>query len=286
VLGRRKDGLHALESLVAPISLADEVTVSRELRDETHAERDVLRVYGLPPCDLAARAAREYGHAHGIVGNILVGLNKNIPTAAGLGGGSSDAAAVLALLEAHFGRPAPLGLPFALGCDVPFFRQSTPAWVTGAGEHVAPVKLPRIALVVATPAAFLLTKDVFAAWDAAELTRGTTNGNNSAPCNSREAPGDVQHFSGVTDVAAWIRRVGNDLRGVSIRLCAEVEPLEAMLVEGGALAVSMSGSGPSVFGVFASQEHARQVAEAIRARGCPFAEAVSTVKGPWGTFEE
>ncbi|MBI3072478.1 MAG: hypothetical protein HYY84_10220 [Deltaproteobacteria bacterium] len=276
VVGRRADGLHAIESLVAPISLADEVSVTHEPRDESYAERNVLAVYGLPASDLAARAAWEYGRAHGIVGNILIGLKKRIPTAAGLGGGSSDAAAVLTLLEARFGRPAPDGLPFSLGCDLPICRAATPAWVTGAGETVTPAELPEIALVVATPSAFLLTRDVFAAWDEAQLTHGGASGINFAPCDSRDALQEGQRFWGLTDVTELVLRVGNDLREVAGRLCPEIGHWESVLKEEGALAVSMSGSGPTVFGVFAEFDRAREVALSLRARGCPFAEAVTS----------
>src|SRR5262245_56190362 len=157
IVGRRTDGYHELESLFAPIDLADAIALQIE---SSRAVEVVLAITGeaggAPPGDanLAVRAARAFLARSGIAARVAIGLTKRTPVPAGLGGGSSDAAAVLRGLAQAF--PAALQdeeleeIALGLGADVPFFLDPGPAWVTGIGERREPVGgLPSLALLLA-----------------------------------------------------------------------------------------------------------------------------------------
>ena len=172
VTGRRADGYHLLESLFALIDLAD--TVALAIRDDGRIRR-VRDVDGVPPsADLALRAARALQQASGTRLGADVDIAKRIPLGGGLGGGSSDAAAVLVALNRLWGvrmsraELATLGL--ALGADVPFFVHGENAIVRGIGEVVTPVSLPRQWLALAMPAVSVATAAIFAS---PHLTRPT-----------------------------------------------------------------------------------------------------------------
>jgi 4-diphosphocytidyl-2-C-methyl-D-erythritol kinase len=170
VVGRRADGYHLLESLFALIDLADIVTLARRPDGAIERTRDLPGVAAAD--DLAVRAAILLKEATGVREGVSIAIDKQIPQGAGLGGGSSDAAAVLLGLN----RLWDLGLPreeiarlgLALGADVPFFVHGDNAFVRGIGENVEAVSLPRRWLALAMPSVRVPTSEIFAA---SELTR-------------------------------------------------------------------------------------------------------------------
>ena len=155
ILGRRPDGFHNLESLVVPISLADEISVETGIGQGVRVHCDDPAV---PQDDsnLAAVAARQF-HSHtGIRFDARIGIKKRIPSGAGLGGGSSDAAAVLVALdsifETHLGSDGLERIASNIGSDVPFFIRRVPAWMRGRGEDIEPAEWPgQLALVLLKP---------------------------------------------------------------------------------------------------------------------------------------
>lgn len=141
ILGRRTDGFHDLESLVAPVSLADEITVNVGIGQGVRVRCDDPTV---PDDDsnLAAVAARQF-HSHtGIRFSARITIRKHIPAGAGLGGGSSDAATVLVALdsiyETNLGAAVLEKIGANIGSDVPFFIRRVPAWMRGRGERIEP----------------------------------------------------------------------------------------------------------------------------------------------------
>ncbi|MGH8048028.1 MAG: 4-(cytidine 5'-diphospho)-2-C-methyl-D-erythritol kinase, partial [Chthoniobacterales bacterium] len=141
ILGRRPDGFHDLESLVTPISLSDEITVDVGIGQGVRVRCDDPSV---PQDDsnLASVAARQF-HSHtSIPFNARIGIRKRIPAGAGLGGGSSDAAAVLVALDSIFetnlGVSGLEKIGANIGSDVPFFIRRVPAWMRGRGERIEP----------------------------------------------------------------------------------------------------------------------------------------------------
>ncbi len=244
ILGRRADGFHELESVFAPLDLADEI----ELEIAPAARPDVqLALAGAPagvPADesnLAVRAATGFLAAAGLAREVKIRLTKRIPAAAGLGGGSSDAGAVLRALAASFpdalGPQALARLALALGADVPYFLAPCPARVGGIGERIQPLAdFAPLACLLVNPGVPLSTAAVFAAYDA----------------RPARPPAAIDPELGL-DLA-------NDLAQPAEQLCPAIAPLRERLRAQGARAVGLSGSGPTIFGIFS---HA---AEAARAR--------------------
>lgn len=247
ILGRREDGYHLLESLFVPIDLVDRVQI--EPRDTPSVALQLDGdVPGVPAdgSNLALRAARAFLAAAGIEAGLGLVLEKRIPASAGLGGGSSDAAAVLrGLARLYPDAISPeglLGLALGLGADVPFFLDPRPALVTGIGERIEAISgLPAFPLLLAHPGAPLATPDVYRAYDAlpASLTPVQT-GSTMLRISALRECGD----------GALAELLENDLEPVVGRLCPRITELREVIEGSGALAVGMSGSGPTVFGIF------------------------------------
>lgn len=264
IVGRRPDGYHELASAFVPIDLADAL----ELQIAPAVHREVtLRVTGeaadVPPGreNLAVRAAEGFLEAAGRGARVEIRLDKRIPAGAGLGGGSSDAGAVLRGLAAHFpgalSAEALARLALRLGADVPFFLAPAPSLVTGIGERIAalPGRLPRLWLLLVKPAASLATGRVFAAWDAA--ARSGARPFDPAPAWRAALARPPAEFP-----AALAGLLHNDLAAAAEALCPQLAELREALGKCGARAVGLSGSGPTLYGVFAG----REAAEAARGR--------------------
>jgi 4-diphosphocytidyl-2-C-methyl-D-erythritol kinase len=257
IVGRRPDGYHELESLFVPLDLADELAIEIE---PAGAPSVTLRVEGdasgAPDGagNLAARAAELFLAETGLRLRVEISLRKHTPVAAGLGGGSSDAAAVLLALAEHApGALAPerlRALALRLGADVPFFLDPRPSWVRGIGERIEPVAgVPSLALALAGPGEPLATREVFRAYDALAAA--------SPPATSGAGPAPAVRLD---DPAALARLLHNDLEPPAVRLCPAIRRLRRELETRGARAVGLSGSGPTLFGVFESLAAAKAAA--------------------------
>lgn len=255
VMRRRADGYHELESLFLPLDLADEIRLEAAAAPRARVELHLAQPAPAVPADaenLAARAARAFLEAAGLGARVEIELTKRTPVAAGLGGGSSDAGAVLRALAERFpdalAPEALAALALELGADVPFFLDPRPCWVRGVGERLESVGgLPSLALVLANPGFPLATAEVYRAFDA--LHPGWSRPESPA----RDlAPPDP------SELAGWVE---NDLAGAALRLCPAIGRLRERLRALGALAVGMSGSGATVFGVFANAGAARGALE-------------------------
>lgn len=175
VIGRRPDGFHQIETLIAPISLADEITLTA-----TSAEGVIDFTCDDPTLpagkdNLAVRAARLFLDGTGTRAGVAIELRKRIPHGAGLGGGSSDAASVLLRLNRMFEtklmRPQLTTLAASIGSDVPFFVVESAAICRGRGELAEPITLPRaLPLLLLKPAFGVPTPWAYGRWkDAKEL---------------------------------------------------------------------------------------------------------------------
>lgn len=269
-------GYHELASVFVPIDYADEVELALEDARpgappvELRVEGDVP---GVPagPSNLAARAAAGFLEAAGAPLRVRLLLRKRVAAGAGLGGGSSDAGAVLRGLAALLpGAVAPAALErlaLTLGADVPFFLDPRPAWVTGIGERREPLpEMGPVDLVLAHPGVPLATAAVFLAFDEA---RGST----SAALTRPDPPSTMPALSGLPgqrpgsdprDLASQLDTLlENDLEPAALRLCPAIGRLREALRSVGALGVGLSGSGPTVFGVFADAAAARKAADGL-----------------------
>lgn len=265
VVGRRADGYHLLESAFAPLDLADRLRIQIEPAAVTEVRLEVAgHAAGVPagPENLVVRAAQAYLKAAHVTARVSIELEKVVPVGAGLGGGSSDAATTLRALAEHYANaiaPAALAaLALSLGADVPFFLDPRPAWVTGVGEQIAPFDEPLrpLDLVLVTPSPGLPTADVFRGFDAT-LT---------PPRASRRMP-PLRGSPGRNLIAALedegshlAELLTNDLEPVATQLRPAIQRIRGELERIGARTVAMSGSGPTVFGLFRTSEQARAAA--------------------------
>jgi 4-diphosphocytidyl-2-C-methyl-D-erythritol kinase len=240
IVGRRRDGYHELESLVAFADLADVLTF------EPRAPADILvtgpfaAATGPAGENLVLKAAR----AMNLDGGRFT-LEKNIPVAAGLGGGSADAAAALRLIAQANGMslddPRLRDAARACGADVPVCLVSRARVMRGIGDELsAPIRLPPVPAVLVHPRVHLPTKDVFAAFDM-----------NDASEPAEEMPSDPRALLG------WLAKGGNDLTRAAISLVPAVaEILQALAALPGCRIARMSGSGAACFGLFSSAQDA------------------------------
>ncbi len=248
---RRADGLHELCSLFEPLALADLIAVSESERDEVLCPG----VEGDPADNLAARALaalREHGWERS---PLRIEISKRVPVAAGLGGGSGDAAAVLRLAAGEVGDlPA---LAAELGADVPSQLRPALALVSGAGEGVEPLPAPAPHVAVLLPGGGgLSTAAVFGEADRLGLGRPAAELADLAP-RLRAAAG-----AGASPLA-FPELLVNDLEPAARSLRPDIgDALDALREAGAPLAI-LSGSGPTAVGLFADLDAARAAAERL-----------------------
>ncbi|MGI8616242.1 MAG: 4-(cytidine 5'-diphospho)-2-C-methyl-D-erythritol kinase [Actinomycetota bacterium] len=254
VLGRRDDGYHDIETLLLPISFADHVIV--EPASELTLSLDGPAAAGVPQdeTNLAIRAARALAAeaGGGSPPGARITIDKRIPTAAGLGGGSADAAAAFLLLDSLWGtglgRDGLVRLAARIGSDVPALLLGEPAYCGGRGEVVEPVLLQTTTWVVKPFAFGVSSADAYARWDDAAAT-GPDPG---ALIAAAEAGNDELLGSALF----------NDLQGPVAVDHPEISETIVTFIEAGARGAVMSGSGPTVVALcsFAS---AQDVADAV-----------------------
>lgn len=269
-------GYHELASVFVPIDYAD--TVEIELVEGRPGMPPVeLRVAadvpGVPAdaSNLAFRAAAAFLERAGAPARARLLLHKRVAAGAGLGGGSSDAGAVLRGLAALLPGAVDPGqleaLAVALGADVPFFLDPRPAFVTGIGERrQALPEIGSLAFVLAHPGVPLATAAVFRAFDEATVPRAAALTRLDPPSTMPSLSGlrghgaasDLRHLASQLDTL-----LENDLEPAALRLCPAIGPLREALRRAGAQGVGLSGSGPTVFGLFPDAAAARNAAERL-----------------------
>lgn len=247
VVGKRPDGYHDVAMLMVRLSLHDRVRVTLTSGDQVVVDCPGLEL-AAGEQNIAARAAHLFLEHIGAKAGISIAIDKLIPAAAGLGGGSSNAAAVLLALDDLLGtdlsRAELQSLGVRLGADVPFFLcGEMAAWATGIGEVLVPWRaLPLCHLVLVNPRFAVSTAWVY---------------QNLVLTRCRRMTKIPRFPEKMEDVAALLH---NDLEAVTSARHPEIDMIKGRLVEAGAFGTLMSGSGPTVFGVFAEQAVAEDVA--------------------------
>lgn len=234
ITGRRDDGYHLLQSVFMLIDWCD--TLHFELRNDgliTRADLGTEASEVLPAEDLVVRAARALQKACGTPLGVHIGLEKRIPSQAGMGGGSSDAASCLLALQRLWGVKLPTAqlqsIALGLGADVPFFLCGGNAWVEGVGEKITPLVLPPARFVVVKPPAGLATDAIFRSPSLKRDSDTATIVGFAAHSN-----GSVYGFG------------HNDLQSVAQTLCPQVgQSLDWLSMQD--LQGRMTGSGSAVF---------------------------------------
>ncbi|GAB6172552.1 4-(cytidine 5'-diphospho)-2-C-methyl-D-erythritol kinase [Paradesulfitobacterium aromaticivorans] len=254
ITGRRADGYHELQSVMQSISLYDVIRVWRR------GDGITCRCGELSgPFNLAYRAAEKFVLRLGKTAGIEIEIEKKIPLEAGLAGGSSNAAAVLRVLNELYGSPLSgeelRELAGSIGADVAFCLDGGTMWATGRGEILAELPpAPRLELVVAKPLAGVNTKEAYRRFDEEGQT-GSLNQDDWIQALTAGRP---------EQVAALL---SNDLEEVSIRMVPEIGHIKRIMLKSGCYGALMSGSGSAVFGLAYGQEQALTIARELRAQG-------------------
>ena len=257
VTGRRSDGYHLLDSLVVFAGLSDRLTFRPAQSISLSLNGRFADAAGPDGDNLALRAAAALREAAGTVAGAEIELEKNIPVAAGLGGGSADAAAVLSGLAGLWGIArdsvdlAALGLE--IGADVPACLAARPSFVGGIGEAVEPAPdLPEAGLLLVNPDIRVATPAVFAA----------RRGGFSPAGRFADPVGTVE------DLAALLAERGNDLTEAAVRLAPAIDDVLSALAElPGCRLARMTGSGATCFGLFDDLSAAAAAAPGIERDG-------------------
>jgi 4-diphosphocytidyl-2-C-methyl-D-erythritol kinase len=254
ITGKRPDGYHELRTVFQTISLADKLHISIEPKGNASVFFLTSTDPDLPTEDnLVMRAIRAIAPEIGFVGSVRVHLEKNIPVARGLGGGSSDAAAALIGMLRLTGADLPLErlmeIAASLGADVPFFLFGGRALAVNRGDEIYPLEDgPKRTVVVVSPKGIgVPTKDAYS-WLAPELTRLAN-------------PHRIWRFCAL----CWSRQeaLSNDFEGPVFSRHPRLREIHADLLERGAADAALAGSGSAVFGVFRNPARARRAARAF-----------------------
>ena len=257
VIGRREDGYHDLRMVMQTVDLTDTLTLTEE-EEEGVRMRTNLRYLPADNRNLAAIAAKKFWEANGCNGKGLsIDLNKNIPVCAGMGGGSADAAAVLRALNEQSGLHLPVEqlakIGEQVGSDVPYCVLGGTALAEGKGERLTPLPpLPDCHIVICKPAFSISTPELFGCID----------------CRKIRCRPDTEGILGALqdgDLAGVARRLYNVFEDVlTDRRGTVIGQIKGELIAHGALGAAMSGTGPTVFGLFDDQEKAKGAYAALK----------------------
>ncbi|MBM3950044.1 MAG: 4-(cytidine 5'-diphospho)-2-C-methyl-D-erythritol kinase [Rhodospirillales bacterium] len=253
VVGRRPDGYHLLDSLVAFADIGDTVEARADERLSLAVDGPFADAIPAGDDNLVLRAGYALAELAGEKRGAAIRLTKRLPAASGIGGGSADAAAALrALMCLWNANPAPealAALALRLGADVPVCLGGRAAFMGGIGEELAPAPpLPKASIVLANPGQAVATPEVF---------RRRT-GPFSRPARFAEAPGDAARL------ARLLKARGNDLEEPARAICPAIgDVLAALRRQPGCLIARMSGSGATCFALFAEPGAARAAADAV-----------------------
>ncbi len=257
VLGRRADGYHELASIMQSVDLHDDVElelgpsgISLEVKGDATVPEDSRNIAWKAALAFFASVQKEPA--------VAITLTKRIPAAAGLAGGSADAAAVLRALNTYFGHPLTLAqlqtIGEGLGADVPFCLVGGTQWAQGIGERLTPVTaMPPYALLLAKPEMGISTQEVYRNLNSDSFGDHFTNR-------------FLQELEQGQPYAA-LRHVGNALETVTLPKVPQCQWWKDTMHRYGAAAQLMSGSGPTVFGIFTDDERAYRAWNAIRHQG-------------------
>jgi 4-diphosphocytidyl-2-C-methyl-D-erythritol kinase len=254
VLYKRPDGYHEVESIMQTVSLKDwiflklipgpAIELSSNCQELPRDERN-----------LAYKAARLMMEEYQLDAGMAIHIDKNIPIGAGLAGGSADAAAVILGINEMFQLNRPreelMALGKKIGADVPFCIAGKTALARGIGEKILPLKpLSNFGLVLAKPPYYVSTQEVYSRLDVKTIQKRP------------DTPAMMEHIE-QRDIGEIASGLCNVLEEVTLKLYPELELIKQHLISHGALGSLMSGSGPTVFGLFESARDAERAAEKI-----------------------
>jgi len=262
VTGRREDGFHLIESFVAFADIGDEITVARHDGFDISVSGPFAPLLQNEKNNIALEAAISFVNGfRDCLPGVHVDLVKNLPIAAGMGGGSSDAAAVIRalayLVDINVSRTAAGQLAVGLGADVSVCLDPQASFMSGIGNIVTTLPaLPEIYAILVNPNIKMLTGAVFAALAVPGAIR-----------RDEEGLKPEHAFVDAHDLAGFVGSCRNDLEAPALRMCPEISDVrEALLARDGCLLARMTGSGATCFGLFAEKAQAQRGADYISAK--------------------
>jgi 4-diphosphocytidyl-2-C-methyl-D-erythritol kinase len=257
VLSKRPDGYHNIVSLVDLVSLCDVLHIEEDSRDRVIVEDD-RGLLPQGPENTVYRAIMLLKERFKVALGVRVVIEKRIPIGAGLGGGSGNAATVMKELSRiwHLSLSLPelVDLGKNIGADVPLFLYGKACVMRGIGERVTPFELPFLWYVIVYPHLFLSTKEVYG-----RLKIVLTKGENDVKVSKK--------LTTALEVACFLE---NDLEEVAIAIFPEIKAIKERLKQAGAIGSLMSGSGSSVFGIFADEGGAQKALSSVKDLGSVF----------------
>ena len=270
VISKREDGFHDIKTVMHSVSLADEITVSvapsskLNIRLITDGERGVPAYLPTDDNNIAVKAARAFMDAACLTANINLKLKKNIPIAAGLAGGSADAAAVLRALNKLFRKPFTekklMEIAAGIGSDVPFCLMGKTALCEGRGERLTKIDISLgMHFVIANSGEYVSTPTAYALLDK-EFSDFKESRDDSEGRYAR-------FYSELKDGSDISNLLYNIFEAPILEKCSGAAKIKKMLESYGALGVMLSGSGPSVFAIFENGQAAKDAAEKVRSEG-------------------
>lgn len=255
VTGRRADGYHTLESLVVFADVGDRLTVSPAAEDGFAVTGPMAAAVPTDEGNLVVRARDRLRAVHPSAGPVSILLEKRLPVASGIGGGSADAAAALRALARHWRFDVTTDeirvIAAELGADVPMCLDGRPLVASGVGDRLAPLAaFPFLSMVLVNPGVAVATADVFRALERRD------NPPLPALPDEIDRPG----------LSAWLEATRNDLEAPARAIAPAIGDALAALADAGATFVRMSGSGATCFGLYPGMQDARRAADALLRR--------------------
>ena len=273
VTHRREDGYHDLESLIVFANIFDELEATPADEDGLTISGPFSKGLGAGPTNLVLRAVAAFRARWPDLSppGLSLHLVKNLPVAAGIGGGSADAAAALRIMASRAAEPVSVAeladLAATLGADVPACLLSRPLVARGVGEILSPLPaFPRLYVTVVNPGVAVATADVF--------RRLRAHDNYSLPALPEPLTRPAQ-------LGLWLNETRNDLQPPAVKLVPEIGILIEELAETpGCMMSRMSGSGATVFGLFGSEGQAHEAANHVRRRYPEYWTAAAAISSP------
>lgn len=265
VVGKRENGYHDVRMIMETVSLYDTITVCPQKSIELKCN---LPYVPTDERNIAFKAAKAFFEKSGIEGGAYINICKRIPVAAGLAGGSTDGAAVLKGLNKIYKAPLTdkqlLETAATIGADVPYCINGRPALAEGIGEIITPLgNMPRTFVLLAKPGISLSTKWVYSnlVWDKIKLHPDTDG-----------AVKDINNGN----IKGLSQKMYNVLEEVSVSRYPIINEIKSKMIDCGALSSIMSGSGPTVFGLFDDEEKAKYAKNQLK-KMCPFVYCAHTL---------
>ena len=258
VIGRRENGYHDVRMVMQTIYLYDDVTI-RKTEEPGIVVKTNLSFLPVNEDNIAYKAAKMLIDEFGIESGVEITLQKHIPVAAGLAGGSSNAAAVLVgmnrIFDLNLSQEDLMERGVKLGADVPYCVMRGTVLAEGIGEILSPLPpMPKCYILIAKPGINVSTKVVYEKLDSKPIE------------NHPDIDGIIEGLE-ESDVYKVAARLGNVLEAVTIEDYPIIEDIKDAMKKAGALNAMMSGSGPTVFGIFDDKKVAKQAKETIKAMG-------------------